>query len=64
VLNITNSDKDNYNISYIFISEKPSNWKPAKDLKGRILNDKYFVKSSVQYDDAFNPMIELTFNSD
>jgi len=62
ILDVKNSNNDKYNISYIFISEKPSNWKPAKDLKGRILNDKYFVKSSVQYDDAFNPMIELTFN--
>lgn len=51
-------------ISYIFISEKPSEWKPATDSNGRILNDKYFVKSSVQYDDAFMPMIELTFNSE
>jgi len=64
ILNVIWKNKDKYDISYIFISEKPSNWKPAKDKEGRILNDKYFVKSSVQYDDAFNPMIELTFNSE
>jgi hypothetical protein len=37
---------------------------PAKDKQGRILNDKYFVKSSVQYNEAFRPMIELTFNTE
>jgi len=36
----------------------------AKDSKGRILNDQYFVKSSVQYNEAFQPMVELTFNSE
>jgi len=28
-----------------------------------VLNDKYFVNSSVQYNEAFQPMIELTFNT-
>lgn len=49
---------------YIFVNEKPSAWMPAKDSKGRVLNDKYFVKSSVQYNKAFQPMIELTFNNE
>lgn len=49
---------------YIFIAQKPSNWKPAKDTKWRILNDKYFVKSSVQYNEAFQPMVELSFNDE
>ncbi len=51
-------------ISYIFVSEKPSEWKSAMDSEGRILNDKYFVKSSVQYDEAFTPLVELTFNDE
>jgi preprotein translocase subunit SecD len=37
---------------------------PAKDSKWRILNDKYFVKSSVQFNQAYTPMVELTFNSE
>lgn len=49
---------------YIFINQKPSEWKPAKDSAWRILNDKYFVKSSVQYNEAFQPMVELTFNDE
>ncbi len=49
-------------INYMFISDTPSEWMPAKDSKWRILNDKYFVKSSVQFNKAFEPMVELTFN--
>ncbi len=51
-------------IDYIFISKNPSSWKPAKDSEWRILDDKYFIKSSVQFNQAFTPMIELTFNSE
>ncbi len=36
----------------------------ALDSKGRYLSDKYFVKSSVQFNEAFQPMIELTFNDE
>jgi protein-export membrane protein SecD len=50
--------------SYIFISKTPSNWMPAMDSKWRILNDKYFIRSSVQFNEAFTPMVELTFNSE
>lgn len=51
-------------IAYIFINAKPSEWIPAKDSKGRILNDKYFVKSAVTYNEAFQPQIELNFNTE
>jgi len=37
-------------------------WIRALDSQGRYLNDRYFVKSSVQYNQAFVPMVELTFN--
>jgi preprotein translocase subunit SecD len=37
---------------------------PAMDSEWRILNDKYFVKSSVQFNEAYTPMVELTFNSE
>ena len=46
------------------IDKEPSAWKAAKDTEGRILNDKYFVNSSVQYNDVFQPMIQLTFNNE
>ena len=49
---------------YIFISNTPSLWKPAADTEWRILNDKYFVNSSVQSDETWNSMIELVFNDD
>lgn len=49
---------------YIFVWAEPSIWMPAEDSQGRILNDKYFVNSSVQYNEAFQPMVELTFNND
>jgi len=58
ILNKDTEDK------YIFINKKPSEWVAAKDSKWRILNDKYFIKSSVQYSQSFQPMIELTFNSE
>ena len=57
-----NQEDDNYD--YLFIDKEPSAWKSAQDAQGRILNDKYFVNSSVQYNEAFQPMVELTFNSD
>lgn len=53
-----------HSFNYIFLNKSPSDWMPAKDKQGRILNDKYFVKSSVQYNEAFRPMIELTFNTE
>ncbi len=50
--------------NYIFLTKSPSEWMSAKDKEWRILNDKYFVKSSVQYNEAFQPMVELTFNDE
>jgi len=50
--------------NYIFFASEPSIWKPAKDSEGRILNDTYFVNSSVQYNEAFQPLVELTFNTE
>lgn len=60
----TGTGWDMYDVDYIFVTQKPSDWKEAKDKKGRILNDKYFVKSSVQFNQAFQPMVELTFNDE
>lgn len=58
------SDLVDNKYNYIFIWKTPSAWMPAMDSEGRILNDKYFVKSSVQFNEAFVPMVELTFNSE
>ena len=58
------SKKIDNKYSYIFISKTPADWMSAKDSKGRVLDDKYFVKSSVQFNEAFTPMVELTFNNE
>lgn len=64
ILDIESFSWDTIDYNYAFVSSKPSEWKPAIDSKGRILNDKYFVNSSVQYNQAFQPMVELTFNDE
>lgn len=64
IINIEWVKDDVLTFDYAFISAKPSEWKPAQDSKWRVLNDKYFVNSSVQYSQAFQPMVELTFNSE
>lgn len=53
-----------YNIDYLFISKIPSEWKPATDSQWRILNDKYFIKSSVSFNELQKPRIELSFNNE
>lgn len=57
-------DIENNQSTYLFVSSTPSEWKNATDTQGRELNDKYFVTSSVQYNEAFKPMVELVFNAD
>lgn len=49
---------------YVFIGKEPSIWKSAKSSDWKILNDVYFTKASVQYNDAFQPLVELTFNNE
>ena len=61
--NISNPSESFYTYNYIFVSRSPSEWMPAIDSKWRILNDKYFVKSSVQYTEAGTPLVELSFNN-
>ncbi|NDK08383.1 protein translocase subunit SecD [Candidatus Gracilibacteria bacterium] len=53
-----------YSFDYVFLTKSPSEWMSAKDKKGRILNDKYFVKAGVATNDLFQPMVELTFNTE
>ena len=59
---IYKKEKEIYN--YIFIAAEPSIWKAAQDTKGRVLNDAYFTKASVQMNEAFQSMVELTFNNE
>jgi preprotein translocase subunit SecD len=56
--------KDEKMYDFIVIDAEPSIWMPAQDSTGRILDDTYFTKASVQYNQAFQAMVELTFNSD
>lgn len=63
ILQILKKDGKNI-INYIFVSDNPSQWKPATDKNWNILNEKYFVKSSVQFNKAYEPMVELTFNDE
>jgi len=49
---------------YMFIAAEPSIWIPAEDTQGRVLNDKYFVNSSARPSESFQPLVELTFNTD
>jgi len=53
-----------YSFNYIFLTKAPSDWMPAMDKKWRVLNDKYFVNAWVTYNELFQPMVELTFNSE
>lgn len=53
-----------YTINYLAVWSTPSNWIIAKDTKNRSLDDRYFTKASVQYNQAFQPMVELTFNAE
>ncbi len=64
IIFVNKIDNSKVNFDYIFITKNPSEWKPAMDSKWRILNDKYFVKAAVQYNEAFQPMIELNFNDE
>lgn len=64
VIDVNSFSWEVLDFDYAFISSQPSSWKPAQDSKWRILNDKYFVNSSVQYNQAFQPMVELTFNTE
>lgn len=61
---ILNKDEKDNSYDFIYISWTPSLWIPAQDSKWRILDDKYFIKSSVQFNEAYQPLVELTFNKE
>jgi protein-export membrane protein SecD len=52
----------NYQYSYIFFDQKPSEWKAAKTADGKILNDKYLISAGVWFTQAGQSQVELVFN--
>lgn len=48
----------------VIVSDEPTLWIPAEDSKGRVLNDKYFQRASVTYNQAQMPQISLLFNDE
>jgi protein-export membrane protein SecD len=64
IINVNSFKNNVLDFDYAFVWANPSEWKPAMDKEWRILNDKYFVNSSVQYSQSFQPMVELTFNDE
>jgi len=62
ILNILDNKNNVLKFDYIYVSNKPSDWQIALDTKGRALTDEFFQNSSVAYNEAFQPMVELAFN--
>ena len=50
--------------SYIFVSEQPSEWMPAKTEDGKILNDRYLNSSTVAFSQLGAPEVQLNFNAE
>jgi protein-export membrane protein SecD len=48
----------------LIISQKPSQWAPAKTVAGKILDEKYLVRAGVNFSQGFSPQVDLTFNED
>jgi protein-export membrane protein SecD len=48
----------------LVISQKPSQWTPAKTAAGKILDEKYLVRAGVNFSQGFSPQVELTFNEE
>ncbi len=48
----------------LVISQKPSQWTPAKTVAGKILDEKYLVRAGVNFSQGFSPQVELTFNEE
>lgn len=64
IIDINSYEDDILNFDYAFVDGEPTEWKPALDSLWRALDDKYFVTSSVQYNQAYQPMVELVFNDE
>ncbi len=57
-------DTKEYTYEYVFISEAPSLWMPAKTADGKVLDEKYLTRASVSFSQGFAPQIDLLFNEE
>lgn len=64
IANVKEIKEDKVTFDEIVISDEPTLWIPAKDSKWRVLNDKYFQRASVTYNQAQMPQISLLFNDE
>ncbi len=64
ILKIKSFNKEKVNIEYAFVAKTPSDWIPAKDSKWRVLDDNYFKKAWVAKNQAWQPEVELVFNTE
>ncbi|MDD2916629.1 MAG: hypothetical protein PHH70_02155, partial [Candidatus Gracilibacteria bacterium] len=53
-----------YDYEGVFVSQKPSEWTPAKTEAGKILDEQYLTKASVSFSQGFSPQVDLLFNAD
>lgn len=53
-----------YDYEAIFVSQKPSEWMPAKTADGRVLDEQYLTKASVSFSQGFSPQVDLLFNTE
>lgn len=48
----------------LVISQKPSEWTPAKTAGGKLLDEKYLIRAGVNFSQGFSPQVDLTFNDE
>ncbi|MDD2744996.1 MAG: protein translocase subunit SecD [Candidatus Gracilibacteria bacterium] len=48
----------------LVISQKPSEWTPAKTAAGKLLDEKYLIRAGVNFSQGFSPQVDLTFNDE
>lgn len=60
----TTEKEKHYDYEFIFVSESPSAWAPAKTADGKVLNDKYLERASVVFSDFGAPQVQLLFNAE
>ncbi|MDD5376904.1 MAG: protein translocase subunit SecD [Candidatus Gracilibacteria bacterium] len=53
-----------YDYEGVFVSQKPSEWTPAKTADGKVLDEQYLTKASVSFSQGFSPQVDLLFNAD
>lgn len=53
-----------YDYEGVFVSQKPSEWTPAKTEDGKVLDEQYLSKASVSFSQGFAPQVDLLFNTE